>query len=77
MPPIPWFMLLCTIIGFVMCVVPGFIMYFLVIWKLRRFHNLVVTASPITGGTEVSITYPDWRAKQTQRFLAALPQLSV
>ena len=76
-PPIPWFMLLLTIIGYLCCIVPGIIMYFMVIRKLRRFHNLVVTASPIDGGTEVSVTHPDWAASQAKRFLAALPQLAL
>ena len=75
-PPIPWFMLLLTILGFFFCLVPGIIMYFLVIRKVRRFHNLVVTASPIASGTEVSITHPDWAAKQVQRFLDALPPVA-
>lgn len=30
MPPIPWFMLLLTILGFMFCVVPGILMYVLV-----------------------------------------------
>ena len=77
MPPIPWFMLLLTIVGFVMCLVPGILMYILVIRKMRRFHNLVVTASPISGGTEVSISYPAWASGQVHRFLGALPPLPV
>ncbi len=76
-PPIPWFMLLLTIIGYLCCIVPGIIMYFMVIRKLRRFHNLVVTASPVSGGTEVSVTHPDWAAGQAKRFLAALPPLAL
>jgi len=74
MPPIPWFMLLLTIVGFVFCIVPGLIMYFVVIRKLRRFHSLVVTASPVTGGTDVSVKYPDWAGKAAQQFLNSLPK---
>lgn len=77
MPPIPWFMLLVTILGFAMCFVPGIIMYFLVIKKMRRFHNLVVTANAIEGGTEVSVSHPDWASKQVRRFLSALPPLAI
>ena len=51
-PPIPWFMLLCTIIGYLCCIVPGIIMYIMVIKKLRRFQNLVVTTTPMNQGTE-------------------------
>ena len=76
-PPIPWFMILLTIIGLICCVVPGVIMYIMVIRKMLRFHNLVVTASPIDGGTEVSVTHPDWAAAKAKRFLAALPPLAL
>ena len=74
-PPIPWFLLLLTVLGFVFCVVPGIIMYILVIRKVRRFYNLVVTATPIPGGTEVTITHPDWAARQVRRFIQSLPGL--
>lgn len=74
-PPIPWFMLLLTIIGYFCCLVPGIIMYFLVIKKLRQFQNLVVTAAPLSRGTEVTVTYPSHSKKMAQRFLNALPDL--
>jgi hypothetical protein len=56
-----------------MCLVPGIIMYLLVLRKMYRFYNLVVTANPIEGGTEVSITHPDWASKLVTRFFDALP----
>ena len=74
-PPIPWFMILFTIIGYCCCVVPGVIMYVMVIKKLRRFQNLVVTATPMSTGTEVVVTYPGHAKKLAGRFLEALPQL--
>jgi hypothetical protein len=37
-PPIPWFMLLLTVLGFVACIVPGVIMYIMVIRKATRFQ---------------------------------------
>ncbi len=74
MPPIPWFMLLLTILGFLFCVIPGIIMYFLVIRKMRRFHSLVVTVSPVPGGTDVSVKYPDWAGNTVQRFMNSLPK---
>jgi len=77
MPPIPWFMLLLTVLGFLFCVIPGIIMYVLVIRKLRRFQNLVVSTGPITGGTEVTITYPDWANDLVQAFLRTLPPAPV
>jgi hypothetical protein len=75
MPPIPWGMLLLTIIAFMACIVPGIIMYFVAIKKIRRFQNLVVTANPIAGGTEVSISHPKWARKHVERFLQILPPL--
>lgn len=72
-PPIPWGMLLLTVLGFMFCIVPGIIMYVMAIRKLRRFQNLVVTANPIGGGSEVSISYPPWAAGTVKRFVAALP----
>ena len=73
-PPIPWLWLLLTILGFVACIVPWIILYFMVIRKMVRFQNLVVTANPGTMGTEVIVQYPPHAAKLATRFLAVLPQ---
>lgn len=73
-PKIPWFMLLLTYIGFLACVVPGIIMYIMVIRKLHRFHNLVVTATPVAGGSEVVVQHPPPAKKLARRFLEALPR---
>jgi hypothetical protein len=75
-PPIPWFMMLLTIVGFVACVVPGIILYIMVVRKMYRFVNMVVTANPIEKGTEVSVSYPKTASKLASRFLAALPPLT-
>ena len=75
-PPIPWFMLLATIVGFICCIVPGIILYIMVIRKMYRFMNLVVTANPIPNGTEVSVSHPKYAEKMATGFLAALPQLA-
>jgi hypothetical protein len=75
-PPIPWFMMLLTIVGFLACLVPGIIMYIMVIKKMLRFQNLVVTANPIAGGTEVIVQYPDAAGKLAAKFLEALPPLA-
>jgi len=71
--PIPWFMLVLTILGFVACVVPGIIMYIMAIRKVHRFHNLVVTVNPVSGGTEVIAQYPQAAANLVIRFFEALP----
>jgi hypothetical protein len=72
-PPIPWFMLFLTFLGFLALIVPGIIMYVMVIRKMYRFVNLVVTANPASGGTDVSVSHPKSAAKLANRFLAALP----
>lgn len=73
-PPIPWFMVLLTIVAFMACVVPGIVMYILVIRKMIRFQNLVVTANAISGGSEVVLQYPPAAERLAARFLEALPQ---
>lgn len=72
-PPIPWFMLLLTILGFMACLIPGVIMYFMVIGKLYRFQNLVVTANPVSDGSQVIVQYPNYAATLASHFLEGLP----
>jgi len=74
-PKIPWFMLLLTVLAFLACIVPGIIMYIMVIRKMYRFHNVVVTANPIANGTEVVVQYPPSAEKLARRFLQALPPM--
>ena len=76
-PPIPWLMLLLTVVGFVACIVPGIILYIMVLRKMLRFQNLVVTANPLPAcGTEVVLQYPEQARKLAGRFLAVLPPLN-
>jgi hypothetical protein len=75
MPPIPWGLMALMIIGFALCVVPGVILYFMLIKKARQFQNLVVTATPISEGTEVVVTSPSWASDLVSRFLQNLPPL--
>jgi len=72
-PPLPWFMLLLTLIGFMACFVPGMIMYMMVIKKVRQFQNLVVTTTPAANGTDVVVMYPKSARNLADRFLNALP----
>lgn len=75
-PPIPWFLMLLTIVGYMCCIVPGIIIKIMVIKKMRRFQNIVVTAAPMSQGTEVTVTHPPHAKKLAGRFLAALPELT-
>jgi hypothetical protein len=73
--PIPWFHLLCVILGFLFCLLPGIILYFMLIKKVRKFQNMVVTVASVEGGTEVSITCPPYAKALVSKFLGALPPL--
>jgi len=75
-PPIPWGLLLLTIIGFICFIVPGVIMYILVVRRMIRFQNLVVTVSPAKAGTDVNVTYPKHAKKLVDRFMGLLPSAS-
>jgi hypothetical protein len=66
-------MIVLTVIGFMFFLVPGIILYLVMLRKFLRFHNIVVTASPIAGGTDVIITHPSWASSLVKRFLTALP----
>jgi len=72
-PPMPWFLILLTLIAFCFFVIPGIIMYFFVVRKVRRFQNLVVTTRAIPGGSDVDINYPKHAKKLVNRFLGSLP----
>jgi hypothetical protein len=72
-PPVPWFMILLMFLGFLVCIVPGIIFYVLVVKKARQFHTLVVTVSPINGGSQVSVQYTEAAGVSAHRFLAMLP----
>jgi hypothetical protein len=74
-PPIPWFMMLLTIVGYCCCIIPGIIVKIMVIKKMRRFQNIVVAVTAMNQGTEVTVTHPDHAKKLAGRFLAALPEL--
>lgn len=75
-PPIPWLYLVLTFVGFLACIVPGIIMYIMVIKKMYRFQNLVVTANILPDATEVVVQCPDTAQKLADRFIAALPTVA-
>jgi len=76
-PPIPWGLIFLMIIGFICAIIPGIIIYVVVIRRVIRFQNIVVTANPITSGTEVVVTYPSHAKKMASRFLDLLPTARV
>ncbi len=70
---IPWFQLLLSVLLFLCFVVPGLIYYILVIRKIRRLQNIVVTTTPLASGCDVTVTYPPHAHKLVDSFFAALP----
>jgi hypothetical protein len=64
---------LATVAGLIFCVIPGIILYLVLIRKAYAFQNIVVTANPAPGGSEVVITHSPQVKDLVDRFLAALP----
>jgi|CXWL01.1.fsa_nt_gi hypothetical protein len=75
MPPVPWGLMFLTIIGLVFCIVPGIVCYIMLFQKARQFQNLIVTASPVAGGSEVVVNYPPFAENVVAEFLKSLPQM--
>ena len=71
-PPIPWLMILLTALGFAMCIVPGVILWFMVIRKMFQLQNIVVTANAGAGGTEIVVTHAPQVTKLVQKFVASI-----
>jgi hypothetical protein len=75
-PRIPWYLLLLLTLGFLAFVVPGVALYLLHIRKTYWFTSIIVTAAPITGGTDVVIQYGSPAlATLASRFVGGLPPL--
>ena len=72
-PPIPVLQLILTIVGFMLCIIPGIIMYVVVIRKMIQLQNIVITTSPVNGGAEVVIKHSPSASKLVSEFLNALP----
>jgi hypothetical protein len=75
-PRIPWYLLLLMTAGFLAFVIPGVELYMLHIRKTYLFANIIVTATPIKGGTDVVIKYTSPAVEQlARRFAGRLPPL--
>ncbi len=75
-PPVPVGLIFLTIVGFIFFIVPGIILYILLVRKVIRFQNLVVTANPIKSISEVTVTYPQHAKKLVDRFMGILPAVN-
>jgi hypothetical protein len=75
-PGIPWYLLLLMTLGFLALVIPGMALYLLHIRKTYWFTSIVVTATPVKGGTNVVIEYGSPAAARLARqFAERLPPL--
>jgi hypothetical protein len=72
-PKIPWIHLMLAAILTICFIVPGVIYYLLVIRKVRRLQNVVVTTTPKDGGCDVVVTYAPHAQQLVNSFFAALP----
>ncbi|MCL5884364.1 MAG: hypothetical protein M1377_03290 [Deltaproteobacteria bacterium] len=73
---VPWGLLILTIVGFLACLVPGIIMYIIVLRKAMQFQTIVVTANPIPEGSDVVLKYSKYGNQLVAEFLSALPPVS-
>ena len=71
---IPWFQILLAILLTVCFVIPGVIYYVVVISKMRRLQNIVVTTTPQGDGCDVVVSYPPHAQKMVDSFFNALPE---
>ncbi len=75
-PKIPVGLILLTIVGLLFFIVPGFLLYILVIRRAIRLQNIVVTVTPVPNGSDVIITYPKTVSKLANAFIDSLPKLA-
>lgn len=74
-PRMPWYLSLLMLAGFLAFVVPGFVLYVLHVRKSYQLTNIVVTTTPVRGGTEVTVQYPPLAEGLARRFVSQLPPL--
>lgn len=73
LPKIPWASIFLMLALTACFLVPGIIYYFVVVRKMRRMQNIVVTTTPKDRGSDVVVTYAPYAQKQVASFLATLP----
>lgn len=75
-PKVPIVLLVLAIIGLIACVVPGVVLYVLVIAKMRQLQNIVVTATPTPRGSQVVVSSPAHARTLAREFARALNPLN-
>ena len=69
---VPWFRLMIAVLLTFCFVIPGVIYYLVVISKMRRLQNIVVTTSPRDSGCQVVVTYPSHAQRLVDLFFGAI-----
>lgn len=72
-PPIPWLWIVLTVVGFLCCIVPGIILYFVLVRKASNLQTMVVSTTPVAGGCDVMVKHPDYATREVATFLGMLP----
>ena len=65
--------LILTILGLIFCIVPGLILYFLLIKEAGKLRNIVVSVAPGLNWTTVTVTSEDYASDMVRRFMSGLP----
>lgn len=69
---VSWFQIMLAVMLTMFFIVPGVIYYLVVISKMRRLQNLVVTTTPRGLGCDVVVTYPSHVQGGVNAFFAAV-----
>ena len=72
-PEVPWRDVALTAAGYLAFVVPGVFLHHRKIRERYGYSNIVVSATPVKGGTEVTVEYPPPAEPLAQRFVDTLP----
>ncbi len=72
-PAVSGCLIVLTVIAFFAFIIPGIILYLLLIRQAMAYQNLIVATSTVDNGTQVTITYPKQAQKLVDSFIALLP----
>ena|SRR5689334_3114710 len=70
---VPWTHLAVMFLLLMCGAIPGILYYFVVINKMRRLQNIVVTTTPADLGCGVVVTYPAHAQRFVDAFFGSLP----
>ena len=65
--------IIIALLGFLLFIIPGIIASILLLARSQKIVQVVVTANPNAGGSEVSVSCPNKAKSIAKQFLDALP----